>query len=127
MIIETIFYITGSIFFVLVVAINVMVAIFLYKLLSTFVKISEEINDTARDIRGKVSNFYVGFAGLAALLEKLINFSFKKGESGGEERKETTQREKQESGEEIKTEKSSAQAKKEKKVKKIKVFEISEE
>ena len=54
MIVETIFYITGSAFFVLVVVINFVVAFYLFKILQVFLKISEEINGTAREIKGKV-------------------------------------------------------------------------
>ena len=51
MIVETIFYITGSAFFVLVVVINFVVAFYLFKILQVFLKISEEINRLSLSIK----------------------------------------------------------------------------
>ncbi len=136
MIVETIFYITGSAFFVLVVVINFVVAFYLFKILQVFLKISEEINGTAREIKGKVSNFYLGFAGLTALLEKMVSAGFWRGGKGANEKKE----EKTEFGDEEKTDeedengqrtatvqRTGNEPKKGKKIKKIKVTEITEE
>lgn len=136
MIAETIFYITGSAFFVLVVVINLVTAYYLFKILQVFLKISEEINGTAREIKGKVTNFYLGFAGLTALLEKLIVSGFKRGGRDEEEKKaEKAEREAEKESQEAKEEeqelaavqKAAGQQKKGKKIKKIKVMEISEE
>jgi hypothetical protein len=136
MIVETIFYITGSAFFVLVVVINFVVAFYLFKILQVFLKISEEINGTAREIKGKVSNFYLGFAGLTALLEKVISAGFWRGEKGANEKKEEKKEsddgektdEEDEDGQEISiAKKMSSELKKGKKIKKIKVTEITEE
>jgi hypothetical protein len=136
MISQTIFNITGSLFFVLAVVINLIAAYYLFRILQVFLKISEEINGTAREIKGKVSSFSLGFAGLTALLEKLIMNSFRKGDKDkneNEEKKseqrseEAAEAEDEEEQEVIVVKKAASQPKKGKKIKKIKVMEISEE
>ncbi|HRZ51502.1 MAG TPA: hypothetical protein P5080_05815 [Candidatus Paceibacterota bacterium] len=136
MIAETIFYITGSLFFALVVFIDLAIAYYVFKILQVFLKISEEINGTAKEIKGKVSSFSLGFAGLTALLEKLIMNSFRKGDKNRNENQEKTTGQRSEEaagfGDEEEQEvfvvkKAASQPKKGKKIKKIKVMEISEE
>lgn len=123
MIAETIFYITGSIFFVISILILLAIGIYLVKILQAFLKISAELKNTAVEIKSKVASFYLGFAGLSALLEKLIELKREKQEKKKEkeEKKESDVNEEEEKEEEKNFEK------KDKKIKKIKVVEITQE
>ena len=135
MVAETIFYVTGSIFFVISIFILFATAVYLLKLLQIFTKTSSEIRDAATEIKNKVANFYIGFAGLTALLERLIEFKKdhdekkKEKDDENEARQFAKEAEKEAEAEQEKYEPQDKDGKKneEKKVKKIKVVEITQE
>jgi fucose permease len=126
MITETIFYVTGSIFFVIVIAVFFISGFILLKILKNIEKISTDIQSTTSEIRSKVTNFYFGFAGLAGLLEKLMEFAKEKKEKDKKEAESDDNRE-ADGGEPENYGKKAESVKKEKKAKKIKVFEINQE
>jgi fucose permease len=126
MITETIFYVTGSIFFVIVIAVFLISGFILLKILKNIEKISTDIQGTTSEIRSKVTNFYFGFAGLAGLLEKLMEFAKEKKEKD-KKGAENDDNPEADDGEPENNEKRAETVKKEKKAKKIKVFEISQE
>ena len=74
MIWETIFFISGSIFFVLCIVITAAFGLYLFKIVSTALSIECEIKGLADDLKGKVAALSVTFAGMIALLEKFIQY-----------------------------------------------------
>jgi len=96
MIIETIFYFLGSLFFLLWIGILVVILIFTVKILRKALSIEVEIRDTISEakntvveVKNKVSAFSVGIAGIVALLEKLIDLKNRargKNDAGGEDK-----------------------------------------
>lgn len=70
---QTIFFITGSAFFTASVLILLVIAAYCIKVLRQISKIESELKSTLAGIKNKVTSFSLGFAGFAALLEKLID------------------------------------------------------
>lgn len=84
MIIEIIFYLLGSVYFLLSISILAVILIFTIKILRKAVSIEVEIKntvseakDTVVEVKNKIASFSLGIAGIVALLEKLIDLNFK--------------------------------------------------
>lgn len=86
MIWETIFFISGSVFFLLSILIVAATGFYLLKIVSTALSIEREIKGLADDLKGKVAALSLTFAGMVALLEKFIQY---KRESKKEDKEET--------------------------------------
>ena len=69
---ETIFYITGSIFFLLSISILAILIIYSVKILQKIVSIESEIKNTVVETKNKIASFSLGFAAVTNLLEKII-------------------------------------------------------
>ena len=74
MIWETIFFASGSVFFLLSIVILLATGFYLLKIVSTALSIEREIKGLADDLKSKVTALSVTFAGMAALLEKFIQY-----------------------------------------------------
>ncbi len=79
MIAETIFYITGSVFFTLAVAMLGMFIYYAYKVLQKIVDIETEMKNAVTEVKIKIATFSIGLTGLVALLEKIVDFRNRRG------------------------------------------------
>lgn len=109
---ETLFFITGSAFFLLSALILVVVVVYAIKIFSSIVAIQSEFKGALQDVRSKVTSFTFGFAALMALLEKALDL--KRDAKPGKKSRE--------SEEPVDDDRDN----KDKKVKKIKVIEVQE-
>ena len=91
MIWETIFFASGSVFFLLSIFILAMVGFYLYRIVSSALSLERSVKDLADEIKSKVTVFSITFAGMLTLLEKLIQY--KKGSSQKEDDEEEKQEE----------------------------------
>lgn len=73
MIAETIFYVTGSIFFTLAIAMLAMFIYYIFKILQKIVDIENEMKNAVTEVKIKIATFSVGLAGMVALLEKIVD------------------------------------------------------
>lgn len=96
MIWETIFFVSGSVFFLLSIFILAMTGFYLYRIVSAALSIEKSARDLADEIKNKVTVFSITFAGMLTLLEKLIQY--KKESSQKEEDKEEKQEEETKKG-----------------------------
>lgn len=88
MIWETIFFASGSIFFLLSIAIVLAVGFYLFKIVAAALSIEREVKGLADDLKNKVNALSITFAGIVALMEKFIEYkreSRKDGEARDEE------------------------------------------
>jgi hypothetical protein len=83
---ETIFYITGSIFFILFSTALAIIIIYSLKILQKAVSIEVEIKNSISEIKNKIASFSFGFAAMVSLLERLVDL--KNGMSGKKKRKD---------------------------------------
>jgi len=80
MVAETVFYITGSIFFTLSIALLAIFIIYMLKILQAIVAIETEVKDAVTEVKVKIASFSVGLAGAIALFEKFVDFKNKRSE-----------------------------------------------
>jgi len=74
---ETIFYITGSIFFTLSIAMLAIFIIYTFKILQAIVGIGTEVKNAVTEVKIKIATFSVGMASAIAILEKIVDFKNK--------------------------------------------------
>ena len=85
MVAETVFYITGSIFFTLSIAMLAIFIVYTLKILQKIVAIESEVKDAVTEVKIKIAMFSVGITSAIALLEKFIDFKNKRSEKKDEE------------------------------------------
>jgi hypothetical protein len=84
MIAETIFYVTGSIFFTLAISTLAMFVYYTFRILQKIVDIETEMKNAVTEVKVKIATFSVGLAGLVALLEKILEIKNKHGKKNEE-------------------------------------------
>ncbi len=81
MIVETIFYITGSIFFTIAIVMLGVVIIYTFKILQKIVAIETEIKNTVTEVKIKIATFSFGLTSAIAILEKLVDMKNKRSQN----------------------------------------------
>jgi len=71
---ETLFFISGSLFFIIAIVILLTVVFYLWKIVAASLALEKEIKNLADELKNKVNSLSITFSGIASLLEKLISF-----------------------------------------------------
>jgi len=96
MLMETIFYVTGSLFFIVAIAMLVVFIYYIFKILQKIVDIENEIKETVSEVKTKITTFSAGIVGLTSLLEKVMDmknkhdFEPKETENNNQEKEDKT-------------------------------------
>ena len=84
MLAETVFYVTGSIFFTLAIIMLAMFIYYIFKILQKIVDIENEMKNAITEVKIKIATFSLGLTGLIALLEKIVDIKNKHSQNSEE-------------------------------------------
>lgn len=71
---ETLFFISGSLFFIISILILLTAVFYLWKIVAASLAVEKEIKNLADELKNKINSLAITFTGITTLLEKLISF-----------------------------------------------------